>query len=136
MGCGIFPSRAQAPALATGPASNQEERRCPVSGGRQGRADPTAKHCALGGCGFGPGPALEELILQGSHEAAALWGDPGHCGEGRRQEVAWVQCLQETEAKPLCAQKARLESPLGEDARLCGPRASVLLVFFGGFTSS
>ena len=31
---------------------------------------------------------------------------------------------------PLSAQKARLESPLGEDARLCGPRVSGLLVFF------
>ena len=58
MGCGIFPSLAQAPALATGPALKQEERKCPVSGGRRGRADATAKCCALGGCGFGPGPAL------------------------------------------------------------------------------
>ena len=45
MGCGIFPSLAQAPALATGPALKQEERKCPVSGGRRGRADATA--CAV-----------------------------------------------------------------------------------------
>ena len=52
------------------------------------RADATPKHCALNGCGFGRGPALGELILQGSQQAAALWGDPGHRpgrAGGRRQ---------------------------------------------------
>ena len=93
MECGIFPSLAQAPALATGSALKQEERKCPVSGGREGRADTTAKRCALGGYGFGPGPALGELILQGSQEAAALWGDPGHHpgrAGGRRQPGSGV----------------------------------------------
>ena len=86
MGCGIFWSRAQIPALATGPALNQEERKWPVRGGRRGRAVATAKRSALGGCGFGPGPALGELILQGSQEAATLWGDPGTAQAG--QEAA------------------------------------------------
>ena len=124
MECGIFPSLAQAPALATGSALKQEERKCPVSGGREGRADTTAKRCALGGYGFGPGPALGELILQGSQEAAALWGDPGHCpgkAGGRRQPGSSVsRKLRQSPQHPLCAQKARLESPSGEDARLCG----------------
>ena len=100
MGCGIFWSRAQIPTLATGPALNQEERKWPVSGGRRGRAVATAKRSALGGCGFGPGPALGELILQGSQEAATLWGGPGTAQAGQMQEAAWVRCLQETEAKP------------------------------------
>ena len=80
--------------------------------------------CALGGCGFGPGPALGELILQGSQEAAALWGDSGHCpgrAGGRRQPGSSVsRKLRQSPQHPLCAQKARLESPSGEDARLCG----------------
>ena len=103
MGCGIFPSLAEAPALATGPAWKQEQRKCLVRGGRRGRANATAKGCALGGCGFGPGPAVGELILQGSQKAAALWGDrgcrPGRAG-GSRQQAARARCLQETEATP------------------------------------
>ena len=128
MGCGIFPSLALVPALATGSASKQEERKCPVSGGRQGRADTTAKRCALGGYGLGPGPALGELILQGSQQAATLWGDPGHhpgrAGGKRKPGSSVSRKLRQSPQPPLCAQTARLESPSGEDARLCG---SVLL---------
>ena len=129
-----LPEPAQAPALATGPALSQEERKCPVSGGRRGRAVATTKCSALGGCGFGPGPALGELILQGSEEAAALWGDRGHRPDragGRREPGSGVsRKLRQSPQHPVYAQKARLKSPLGEDARLCGPRASGLLIFF------
>lgn len=50
MGCEIFPSLAQAPALDTGPALQEEERKSPVSGGGQGwQAVPSA--VPSGGCG-------------------------------------------------------------------------------------
>ena len=53
--------------------------------------------------------------------------------QGRTKEEAWVQCLQETEAKPaassLCSE-SQAGIPSGEDARLCGPCASELLASF------
>lgn len=133
MGCGIFPSLALAPALATGSASKQEERKYPISGGRHGRADTTAKCCALGGYGFGPGPALGEFILQGSQETAALWEDPGHHpgrAGGRRKPGSGVsRKLRQSPQHPLCSE-SQAGIPSDEDARLCGPCASGLLAFF------
>lgn len=83
-----------------------------------------AKRRALEGCGFGPGPAPGELILHGSREAAALLGDPGHRpgrAGGRKGPGSSVsKRLSQSRQRPLCAQKARLEPPSGEDARLCG----------------
>ena len=95
MGCGIFPSLERAPALATGPALKQEERKSPVSGGRRGRAGAVPAE----GCGSGPGPAPRELIFHGSQEAATLEGKPrAPPRQGRRQEGAWVQCLHQIQA--------------------------------------
>ena len=53
-----------------------------------------------------PSSCPGEAYPVGLQEAATLWGDPGH-RPGRRQEAAWVRCLQETEAKPAASSVLR-----------------------------
>lgn len=61
-GVGFSPSLAQAPALATGPALTQEERKSPISGEKPGRAGTAAKHHALSG-----GSVVEAHTLPEGH---------------------------------------------------------------------
>ena len=73
--------------------------------------------------------APKKLLPCGETEGAAQAGQEA---AGSRQPGPGVcRKLRQRPQHPLWAQKARLDSPSGEDARLCGPRASGLLVFFG-----
>lgn len=76
-GVGFSPSLAQTPALATGPALKQEERKSLLSGEKPGSAAITAKHHALWGWWVRPRPCLRGAHPYSPEEAAALGRDLG-----------------------------------------------------------
>lgn len=128
-------SLALAPAQPPNKASKQEGEE--VSHKRweaQEGADTTAKCCALGGYGFGPGPALGEFILQGSRRTAALWEDPGHHpgrAGGGKPGSGVSRKLRQSPQHPLCSESQagipQMRMPGSVDC------ASGLLAFFWAY---
>lgn len=86
-GVGFSLSLAQTPALATGPALKQEERKSLLSGEKPGSAGIAAKHYALCGRWVRPRSCLRGAHPHSPEEAATVGRDLGQQPkQGRRQE--------------------------------------------------
>lgn len=130
-GVGSSPRPAQAPALTTGPALKEEQRKPPVSGGRRGRPGAAAKRRALWGLWLRPRPGRLPPEGSSSSSVTKRLQPPGRDvgyqpKQSRRQEgdrhkkasegQAWPGSrvsvrLRQRGQRRLCAQKARPESP-------------------------